>query len=761
MKKLFGKILSFTLALVLCLTSFSAIGCKGGNEFKNLIVGGVTTTYRVGDDINFDNIVVKVEYTDAEENKTLSKNDYTIKLPNGMSKLSDLTDEVGTYTIKIVYLDPLFDGEKREKSITINVVAQDVEYIEGETLFPTSFTLPGTYGVYLNNKNNVTNVRSNAEKDTAFEGKFMDVEDKNYYVGTDNGFKFLPNLRVNDAFRKFTANISISVYDESATQYVPLNASEPVNKVVSYSLDGNVVATVDIYNHVYKFEDALDGKKVTVSVEPSATIYEWDEGALSAEFVIVKDAYNVHNATEFSVIDNVESDHNWAGGNITDVDWKNWKTEHNMNVETDGVILHDNITVTKEDLPENFFWTNPNGKHEYTDAEGHKMYEDTYTYDNSDYYWRKIEEGKTFKFLGNYFTVDMNSLPVAASNYVECDASLKYKDNFSNITAFKFEGVGKDKSSLIIKNAMFNGNANVSSFKDTGGDPYYSGGVIMFKYKSTTANIENTTVRTSFIAYFPDGYAISNFNAVKAYDSNQSAMFTYEENEINLTNSYMERAGGPLIMLRDTKHTEVGHYSTLNVKDCYLVSEVCGQELFFTSKGASSMVTQVAQMNQYLQNAGLGSYVKMKGDIPYFNAVVVILCEQNSVDAILGAVDTEGKVVIENGEKKFTATKVSCGYDSVNDLYMAAVGQGKDPSSIANSIMATIKQVQAVNVKAPIFACDENFALATYFNGKDGMEYPVSALYGGGETEVKKSFANSDYVALYQAGMTLVMGLNH
>lgn len=218
MKKLFGKFLTIALALVLGLTTICVVGCgDGGNQYKGLIVGGVTTTYRVGDDVNFNNIVVKVEYSDAKENKTLTKNEYTIELPAGMSNPSDLTIAEGEYVITIVYLDPLFSNAKREKAIVINVVPEDVEYIEGETLTPTSFTLPDTYGVYKTNVANATNVRSDAEKDTAFEGKFMDVADKNYYVGTDNGFKFLPKLRVNDAFRKFTANIEISVEDGTDT----------------------------------------------------------------------------------------------------------------------------------------------------------------------------------------------------------------------------------------------------------------------------------------------------------------------------------------------------------------------------------------------------------------------------------------------------------------------------------------------------------------------------------------------------------------
>ena len=333
MKKLFGKFLTFVLALVLGLTTICVVGCgEGGNQFKALIVGGVTTTYRVGDDVNFDNIVVKVEYSDAKEDKTLTKNEYTVVLPGAMQNPSDLTAQEGTYTITIVYLDPLFSNAKREKAIVINVVPEDVEYIEGETLTPTSFTLPDTYGVYKNNVTNATNVRADGETDSAFEGKFMDVEDKNYYVGTDNGFTFLPKLRVNDAFRKFTANVAISVIVDD--QPVALVASEvDDNKTVTYTLEDAVVATVDIYNHVYKFEDALDGKTVKVEVEPSATIYDWDEGSLSANFVIVKDAYNVQNANDLAVIDNVESDHNWAGGNITDVDWANWKTEKGITAE--------------------------------------------------------------------------------------------------------------------------------------------------------------------------------------------------------------------------------------------------------------------------------------------------------------------------------------------------------------------------------------------------------------------------------------------
>ncbi len=770
MKKLFSKILTFVLTFVLGTTTVFASGCgDGGNKFEGLIVGGVTTTYRVGDQVNFDNAVVKVEYTDAKENKTLTKNEYSVELPQGMSILSDLTEEEGTYTVIFVYLDPLFKGERREKAIVINVVPEDVEYIEGETLTPTSFNLPETYDVYRNNVANATNERNNEETDSSFEGKFMDVEDKNYYVGTDNAFNFLPKLRVNDEFRKFTANIEISVKIEDSD--VVLTASQPENKVVEYTLQDQVVATVDIYNHVYKFEDALDGKKVTVSIEPSTTIYDWDEGELTAEFVIVKDAFNVHNAVEFSVLDNTEEDHHWASGNLTDVNWTNWKTEHNVNVVTDGIILHDNITITKENLPNEFFWTNTVTS-EYTDANNNKMYVETYAYDNSDFYWRKVEEGKTFKFLGNYFTVDMSELPVAASNGINCDEELKYGDDFSNIAAFKFEGANKDNSSLVFKNAFFIGNANVSSFKDEGEYPYYSGGVIMFKSIQITANFENSIVKTSFISFFPDGDGVANFKNVKAYDSNQSAMFTHQENEITLENSYFERAGGPLIMLRDSNTNDYnnGGHSNLYVKDSYLVSSVCGQELFFTSKNVDSYISMIAQMNSALQANDLGNYVTMKGDKPYLNAIVLILSGSNDAGAIIGDSKTEGKVIIDKGTKTFTATRMSCGYDNVTDLLTAAATQQFNPATLENNVTATVKQVQAVASQggkiAPIFACEDNYALTTYFDGS-GLVYPSDAFGGSADDSlnrrnaVKSSFQNSDYVGLYYGGMTLVMGLNH
>ena len=783
MKKLFSKILTFVLVFVLGTTTLLSSGCNGGIEFKGLIVGGVTTTYRVGDQVNFDNAVVKVEYSDTKENKTLTQNEYTVELPQGMTILSDLTNEEGTYTVKFVYLDPLFKGERREKAIVINVVPEDVEYIEGEVLTPTSFTLPETYGVYQNNVASATNERNNEETDSSFEGKFMDVEDKNYYVGTDNGFKFLPKLRVDDEFRRFTAKIEISVVIENAP--VKLSASTPSNKVVTYTLQDEEVATVDIYNHVYKFEDALDGKKVIVSIEPSQDIYDWDEGALTAEFVIVKDAYNVHNAVEFSVLDNVSDNHHWSGSPLTNVNWANWKTENNINVVTDGIILHDNITITKEVLPEAFFWKN-DVVTEYTDASGNKMYADTYAYDSSDYYWRNIEQGKSFKFLGNYFTVDMSTLPVVASNNVDCDNRLKYGDDFSNVSALKFVGAGRTKSTVTIKNVSLNGNANVSSFKDSKGDPYYSGGVSMIKCKMATTNFENSIVRTSFISIFPDGgkyepvagdpdaYGEVNLKYVKVYDSNQSAIFTYKENVVNLENCYMERAGGPLIMIRDKDTTKAGWSTTLNVKDSHLVSKVCGQELFFTSKGVDSYVAMITQMNPALQGNGFGSFVTMKGETPYINAIVLIMSEAVDADAIIGSMGTDGKVVIndttDDETKTFTATRMSCGYNDVTSLLTAAYMGSFDPTSLENNVTATIKQVQAQASAsgkiAPIFACEDNYALTTYFDGT-GLLYP-SDLFGGNNQDilnrrqaVKTSFQNSNYVGLYFGGMTIVMGLNH
>ena len=53
MKKLFSKVLTFVLVFVLGTTTLLSSGCNGGIEFKGLIVGGVTTTYRVGDQVNF------------------------------------------------------------------------------------------------------------------------------------------------------------------------------------------------------------------------------------------------------------------------------------------------------------------------------------------------------------------------------------------------------------------------------------------------------------------------------------------------------------------------------------------------------------------------------------------------------------------------------------------------------------------------------------------------------------------------------------
>ena len=41
------------------------------------------------------------------------------------------------------------------------------------------------------------------------------------------------------------------------------------------------------------------------------------------------------------------------------------------------------------------------------------------------------------------------------------------------------------------------------------------------------------------------------------------------------------------------------------------------------------------------------------------------------------------------------------------------------------------------------------------------MSYLAADKGFGTKDAVKKSFENSDYVALYQAGMTLVMGLYH
>ena len=348
------KHIALLIALVVMITAampFITSCDKQEKTVESISVVDVKTEYNVGDTINYDELKIKVTYSDnSTETKTVKELKATV------APKADLTKAGNTY-YTVTY-------KGKSTQVRITVVEQAIDH---RNYIIQSIEAPEFYITYK------VNSADRKEGDVEGRGDFR-LTGEIYEVGNVNRFIFSP---------------LVVALDIQAGKEVSLNNVKTEAKVYSKSaIDGAYTELTDaalaefvtIDNNTYKFSDKAAGKYVKLEISLDEEEYnvedlDKDDKTLTVEFVVVDGGYNVYDQTGLSVMADLEKGA-WSQiwGCEVEVDKeknevKLISNENSLQLPADDkplceyvgnistVILHDSITLDPDNMPSIFFWT--------------------------------------------------------------------------------------------------------------------------------------------------------------------------------------------------------------------------------------------------------------------------------------------------------------------------------------------------------------------------------------------------------------------
>ncbi len=732
-------------------------------ERLTLNTDNVDKDYYVGETLSFAGIVANAIFNKTAKNKTVQITELTFTY-NG-SSTDNVTAAVGTYDITVSYTDT---ETGTTKSATFTVVVREAP----KTV--AAFEAPTAYTEYLNAKNTAG---SAAYGDANFEAQFFKDNNAIYYVGDDNPFVFFPVLTtlVNNApVQPASYAMDITLSMKSGNSFVALTRTQgsKASEVVFKSGD-TLMATVDKTLGKYQFTSDAVGNVFTVSVLPNEAEYNLDGVTAQTIAFEVIDAYNIYTARDLMVIDNVgNTTHMW--NDVPDAPNPNWVEMQEAAGLTavaqsiKGVVFHNDIKLTLEDVPQAFFHQKALSGSYYVDKDGNEIPvpTDTYfLYDVTAIFYRRIAGGDTFRMEGNYYQMNIEEFPLIASPAVvgKDNTYLHYSTDFSNARLFEFENLTPNSTANVtINNLDFSGNANRSETKDAEGNLIYGGGLIFMKTwgERTTnsymqADITNTLIKTSFIALFTEDYSVLNATKVKAFDSFNNGGFLIGKSTINVKDSYIQRSGGPLFIVQDTD-TQDPEYATLNMTDSVCESYCNGNELWFATFGTSAMAQQLKEMTKLSEGYVNSSFVNSDGK---FNFVALIMANSSEPMSVLTDFDTQGMITTTN-----TATGVTT---TVDKTHVGVENPLSDQGAYANMIGQQVVQATG-GMPTAIFnveGVDDTLVVTQDASANYYMTFDPLTMADAATDErlpsVRAEFQQHSHMALNYGGMGMLVGATH
>ncbi len=739
------------LAMVFSFASCDLFNLGGALKLESFTVdrSSVKTNYLVGEEIDFSGIKATAKYSDESYNKVYTFDELTI------TYAEDITATVGDKQVIVSFDDPHLNA-KQEAKVSIKVTAEPI-IDENDPQLAVQFEKPSTLTSF-----DSANVDAGKSQygDASFSGEFA-VGEKTYVIGNENAFKLNPLFSIMGddnkvvELDKFFAVVDIAI--EKDGEYVNLTKTAGEGNLVSYYDGETLIATVDTYNGSYQFSLDAEGLKVKISVLPSEEHYIFESfNAVVLEAEIIK-AYNVYEAWELALIDNDASDDR---GHKLDDDgiWDTFKESKGIkDVNVSSIVIHNDLTLTADDVPEAFFlttdkdtvYTNTVSGAEETIPAGTK-----YLRDWSEIYRRVLSPDETFTVEGNFFTIDLSTFPIIASPAVfglEGDSD-DYGSDFSNSTLIKFttEGAASEEnfSDVAINNVNLIGNAARDSKVDEDGALASAGGLIFLKInKNTSLVCDNIIGNSFFITYFPEEGAILTANNVKCYNSYQNAVFVWENSKAYFNDSYLNGSGGPMIICSSPEigSTKVYTTPTFVANNTVVETHLTGEEIWFTAVNATTVVGQIKALNAALQYAGLGSFVANDAN-GTMNIEGLIMASGDNAETIIGGYNAQGAIAFDGAGMDRILTETN-----VNWAYIKQITEGALLASGGTQMPPFFTVYDAAGT-----------AYTIYYNGTTLVDLTGAEL-GTQESHVAiaAAFTAAENVTLTQGGLSVVFEFYH
>ena len=629
------KFTAFLLALTILVGCLAFVACDDTNKptakltgvaFKD---GTMPSGFKQNQVIDYSKIILVLTYD------------------NNTKKEVTLSDSGAKYD----KLDVATPG-KKVFSVTYGelTVSQDVEVEElvDENIAVVTFGYPNGYKYYLAQKGTQTN------KETEFY-----KANEMYKVGSVNGYVF---------------DATATVQDLTDIDSEPTEVSD-IKTTYNLYLNGNLIGNADIAkylskveNNVYYFTDKAVGNQFKLAVTLNSgykTGIAADKRTLTIEFEVV-DGYNVYDAQGLSVLDNLDVK-SWADYKSKEANKRPWD-EHLLSEYADvkQVVLHNNITVEKKNLPDSYFWhkgdkatlswepsyesalnectpthlkgllegsIKENYRGEAWEEEGYRNQKALYVSNgigvNGNYMTLGYKNGLTVEKDGNGKDV------IKADNggiYIVCDFNSSkdtmYNEPHTSFMAYHKHGAENSQGTREVKNVTFIGNSGKTDIVNGPAE------LMMFQAKLDGVKLDNIVGNKWFCNAELDLGTSVDITNCKFYDSFSQMVFGWYADTINVTNCEMKRSGGPLfILVTKTESEDRDEYkasnTALNIDSvANMNSWLTGAEAWFTiNLGAesASMASQLLGLPKIVDNTAGSHFAQVSADYTVKSNVIAVL----------------------------------------------------------------------------------------------------------------------------------------
>ena len=564
--------------------------------------------------------------------------------------------------------------------------------------------------------------KSNSKGETQNErSKFMELNHQ-YLVGDDNSFKCKPEALFMEVD---PITLEATEIDVENWQYSINVSLKEDDKLIAIDSQQGYIDEINDYECLVDFSEFAIGKSFVIDVTPSgltdkqqSEIEKW-----TMQFdVSVIDGYNVYDAKELAYINNATNNLSKKSSNrdinVKEI-WDSFKTKNDLKLEyyPETLILQQNIIIKNEDIPDDYFFTDKDvakSDFDYDRVIGTLK-------DWNGIYNRKLNDEEKFNIYGNYFHLDASNISLVIRDGMKPVA--EGDTIISHATLFLFEGSDKSYASLNDLNLLGN---SPRQEQET-----LSGGLIMNKVNGPQLTAKNNIAICWFITFFSN-YSKTTYliEKCRAYDNFNSFIYNYGGSDVQVKESELIGAGGPVIIQDHANHDsngQGGFIPSVSFVNSNIASYVSGDEGWFRIVGASALVPQVKALDAIFNTVGR-SFLKTNTDSS--NTFFNLIC-----------VNKSGKA------ETVTASKIQGNVTISNENTNYSFNYGKDNPVV----QALCYNDQLLSAGAPIF--ETSTGGCSYFNGQglvDAFQQPITS-----PTDLMFS---GDYMCIYSSGMELVFG---
>ncbi len=640
--------------------------------------------------------------------------------------------------------------------------------------FNAPANIAATYAANSTRNNTYTTTGS-----TGVKG-FNEIE-RHYVVGSYNKFYYQPTLQVSYTGSTDTANITD--FPMTAKVYQLNNTTHTFTELTGSAY--NAMVSFDRDEHWFQFTSQANGESFKIEVFPAATLDASDADdiqPLTFEFDVI-DGFNIYNAADLSAIDNYNAEGKWT---TLKAQWMQQGITNGdiTNVNTDTFILHNNITITRDDIPSSHFWTDAEvaTATDAAQAAGSLKDENDPNEATGSVYNRQIVSGSAdgsslggqFKLEGNYFTISAQDLPLI---HREND---NVRDPSKGITVHStlFAVVGADPLTVEQVNALVGDDKTYSTFEAAADklaaqalftnvhflgntqktdNALQSGGIICIKSEYVDTTFENClsekwyisgfTTRAT-IAYNRAGYLPFIVQGTNMFDAYNSMLYSWGGTLI-INQSCLIGAGGPL-MISDHTYEKDWYGSPSDVvidEESVLESYVAGSEGWFdTYQAASALIGTIKAQNAIFKANGKTVALRTSGGAELIN-IVAVLKAGSAQDATASPI--KGSVTIEGSDTALRLDKDNTYLEILDKVVVSKILEDASAQQVVTGYMASNPSVTSAYV-----AVKELIAFADATEPEDDAMKPLWQ----GANVIKNSYnaavANSETIAQVQYMVT-------